>query len=318
MKAVDDSGPNALVNKIEINNSGTSFGKQIDDFISLNKDEFIKKYLVVNHTIVGDLDTLAKLVANSSVDLDDIEAHKNSIIALIINTGLFKTVTRDETRLKKFDTPEFYHYVGLLRKHPGKVFLTPPEYSKLVDARNILFTHKSTREYFNCGDDSEEIYQVQIEFKYKDKNIKTILDKIIINHNEETIQGIDLKSGSVDSTEFMKSFMQYKYYIQGGLYLKALQEWIKNSELAHYKILPFKFVFLPTYNFNNAKTFIFTEKWVNASWKGFTTRSGYKYRGIDELIDLVNWHIEHQVFNETKEFYENKEVELDSSFITVE
>jgi len=325
LKAIDDNGPEALVNKINITNSGIDFGKRLDDFISLPLEEFNKKYLIIQNKITGDLFTLATIVAKSSIELklnDEVQyeitnSDLEMICKIIENGQLFKQVKKDETRISKFNNREFYEQIVLLRNYADRVFITPEEYSKLIDARASLFNHKSTKKYFNCGDDCEEIYQLEINFKYKNKNVKTILDKIIINHNDETIEPLDLKSGSVDSYEFMKSFFNYKYYLQGGLYVKAIEEWIKTSELAHYKILPFKFIFLPTYNLNNPKTFIFTNKWYEASWKGFTTNSGYKYRGIDELIDILIWHIENQVFNETKEFYENEEIELDDSFIKI-
>ena len=322
LKAIDDSGPQALINKINITNSGIDFGKQLDDFISLTKEEFNTKYLIVNNTIEDDLFKLAQIVLrdvtinNAKLQFNDAKTI-NTLNAIAKNADLFKRIKLDESRIKKFNTNEFFEFLKFLELNLDKSFITPEEYSKLIDARASLFNHKSTKKYFNCGDDCEEIYQLEINFKYKNRNVKTILDKIIINHNDETIEPLDLKSGSVDSYEFMKSFFNYKYYLQGGLYVKAIEEWIKTSELAHYKILPFKFIFLPTYNLNNPKTFIFTNKWYEASWKGFTTNSGYKYRGIDELIDILIWHIENQVFNETKEFYENEEIELDDSFIKI-
>lgn len=322
LKAIDDSGPQALINKINITNSGIDFGKQLDDFISLTKEEFNTKYLIVNNTIEDDLFKLAQIVLrdvtinNAKLQFNDAKTI-NTLNAIAKNADLFKRIKLDESRIKKFNTNEFFEFLKFLELNLDKSFITPEEYSKLIDARASLFNHKSTKKYFNCGDDCEEIYQLEINFKYKNRNVKTILDKIIINHNDETIEPLDLKSGSVDSYEFMKSFFNYKYYLQGGLYVKAIEEWIKTSELAHYKILPFKFIFLPTYNLNNPKTFIFTNKWYEASWKGFSTNSGYKYRGIDELIDILIWHIENQVFNETKEFYENEEIELDDSFIKI-
>lgn len=322
LKAIDDNGPEALVNKINITNSGIDFGKRLDDFISLTKEEFNTKYLIVNNTIEDDLFKLAQIVLrdvtinNAKLQFNDAKTI-NTLNAIAKNADLFKRIKLDESRIKKFNTNEFFEFLKFLELNLDKSFITPEEYSKLIDARASLFNHKSTKKYFNCGDDCEEIYQLEINFKYKNRNVKTILDKIIINHNDETIEPLDLKSGSVDSYEFMKSFFNYKYYLQGGLYVKAIEEWIKTSELAHYKILPFKFIFLPTYNLNNPKTFIFTNKWYEASWKGFSTNSGYKYRGIDELIDILIWHIENQVFNETKEFYENEEIELDDSFIKI-
>ena len=151
-------------------------------------------------------------------------------------------------------------------------------------------------------------------YPFLKSQLKLYLDKVNIDHNKLTIQGIDLKSGSVNTDNFMTNFFKYKYYFQGAIYQKGL-EMYRDEKYPGYTILPFKFIFLPTFNINNPKTFVLTDKWINAAWNGFKTNSGYEYKGIIELVKDIEWHIVNQVFNESKEFHLNDEVDLDDSFI---
>lgn len=330
LKSFDEHGPKALIERQSVYNKGIDFGSKLDDFISLPKDEFNEKYLIVQNTLEGDLFKLAEIIVNiENVNIDTFINDKHNlnqvvhprvqiINQLAINADLFRRIKKDETRIKKFDNSEFYEFLEFLYNNKDKEFITPGEYSKLLACQDSLYNHKSTKKYFNCGDNIEEIYQLELNFEYKGRNIKCILDKVIINHINETIQPLDLKSGSVSAKEFMKNFFNYKYYLQGALYNVGIKDYFNNYfEGGCYKILPFKYIYLPTFDYSNPKTFILTNKWEEAAWNGFTTNSGYRYRGIDELIDEINWHIKHQVFNETKEFYENLEIELDDSFINL-
>ena len=59
------------------------------------------------------------------------------------------------------------------------------------------------------------------------------------------------------------------------------------------------------------------DKWIKAATNGFTTASGYPYRGIDELIDEVTWHKENKVFNVSRRIYEQDEVYLEDNFVVL-
>jgi len=323
LKSFDENGPRVLIERKNVKTKSTEFGNRLDDFISLSTEEFNEKYLIVQNKIEGDLLILAQNVAKSiKIEYDENNKYKkdttDAIIKIISYLDLFKRIKKDETRILKFNNKEFYDLVDLIKSYPKKEFITPTEYSKLIECRSALYNHKSTKSYFNCEGNIEEIYQAEINYEYLGRNIKVILDKIIINHDKLTIQGLDLKSGSPATHEFIKNFFTYKYYIQGALYIKALNQYIIDRGLYGYTICPFKYIYQPTFDFNNPKVFVLTKKWIRAAFDGFTTNSGYKYRGIDELIIEINWHINNQVFNETKEFHENNEIYLDDSFIHVE
>lgn len=322
LKSFDEHGPKALIERQTVYNKGVDFGTKLDDFISLPKEEFNNKYLIVQSTLEGDLLKLAQIVVNDvrintkQFIINDART-VNTLNAIAINAELFKRIKLDDSRIKKFNTPEFYEFINFLYDNKDKEFITPDEYSKLLACQSSLYNHKSTKKYFNCAENIEVIHQLELNYVYKSKNIKCILDMVLIDHARQTIQPIDLKSGSPSAKEFMSNFFKFKYYLQGALYNQNISIWKVERGLAEYTQLPFKYIYIPTFDYNNPKTFILTSKWEEAAWNGFTTNSGYKYRGINELIDEINWHIKHQVFDETKEFYENLEIKLDDSFINL-
>lgn len=314
IKSFDENGPSALIQRYTIKNKGISFGTKLDDFISLDKEEFNKLYVINDQSLGTDLDALAAEVVKNKIDVSIIDdSIIQQIYDLSIVNDLFKRITKKQSRLDKFNNVEFYNHVALLYTIGDKEIISSSEYSKLIDCKRSLYNHKSTKKYFN-NISEDEYFQLKIEFEYLGKNVKVILDKVNINHEEKTIQGLDLKSGSVNSDNFMSNFFKFKYYIQGALYQKALEK-LKEENFKDYTILPFKFIYLPTFNINNPKVFILTNKWIDAAWNGFKTTSGYAHRGINEIVEEIIWHIDNQIFNETREFYLNDEINLDDSFI---
>ncbi len=312
-----DNGPEILINKKTIFNKGIDFGTKLDDFITLSKDDFNNKYHILSTDIKlsTDYETLISLLITNKIELNEINLKK--IYDLIIINNLFKKITIEKSRYNKLN--DFLSDPDVKIKYDlsleNKSVLTASEYTKLLQCKNILFNHKNTKKYFQ--DFNEEIdvfYQLKLEYKIKNKNCKVILDKVIVNHKNKTIQGLDIKTGSVTSEEFMKNFFNFKYYLQGALYQKGMEE-LKNKYFKDYTILSFKFLYLPTYNINNPKIFVLTQKWIDAAWNGFKTNYGKYYKGIYELIEEILWHIDNKIFNESKEFHLNEEIILDDSFI---
>lgn len=311
-----EKGPKILIEKFNKTSSGFDFGKKLDDFISLEKDEFNEKYFLVKTDlkISSDFDELIKLMHENNLNFET-ENLITKLYDLSITNNLFKRITLKESREKKLF--EFIKDPDVLIKFnlKDKEILTPSEYSKLLECKQILYNNKNTKKYFkDFEEDIDVFYQLKLEYNIQGKNCKIILDKVIVNHKEKTIQGLDFKTGAVGSEDFMKNFFSFKYYLQGALYQKGLEE-LKKKYFKDYTIISFKFLYIPTYNIYHPKVFVLTQKWIDAAWNGFTTNSGYYHKGITELIDEIIWHIDNQIFNESKEFHLNEEIVLDDSFI---
>jgi len=318
IKAFSEDGPNALIERKFIDNAGIDFGKKLDDLVFLSKEEFNDKYLVIeNLTLNKEQCLLAEKVYTEKLDITDItDSVIDKIIEYITELDLFKRVKKLETKLTKFNFKEFYDYIILLQENSNKIVIDNDEYVTLLAAKHELFTNKTCKNYFNVKGNVELLDQFEYIFEYKNKNLKVVLDRVIINHDNKTITPLDLKTGANDSKDFIDNFFKFKYYLQGGLYIEALNHLI-NNKYPGYTLIPFKFIYVPRFKPSNVKTFILTEKWYEAAWNGFNTLSGYRYKGLDELINEISWHISHEVFDQPKDFYLNNEVFIKDDFINL-
>jgi hypothetical protein len=83
-------------------------------------------------------------------------------------------------------------------------------------------------------------------------------------------------------------------------------------------VLPFQFLYISRYE-KIPLLYTVSQKWHDAALKGFYTQSGYKYRGLDEIIDDISWHWKNQKFDFSREIYEqNGSLTLNDDFITID
>lgn len=210
---------------------------------------------------------------------------------------------KDETRVNKI--LENYQYWNDLILSEGKKVLSAEEY---LTVRNIVASiknHKFTREYFRkAGSELEIVYQLPIFFNHKTLDCKALLDMVIFNHSDKTIQPIDIKTTSRRTVHFPTSFRKYRYDIQAAWYTLAL-EYYKNNSIFYsdYKVLPFKFIVESTTDIGRPLVFTCSKEALYAGRYGIeesiqtrlifpneTIASGnkaLKYKGFEELLNEV-------------------------------
>jgi cyanate lyase len=153
--------------------------------------------------------------------------------------------------------------------------------------------------------------------EYKGFILRGIIDKILIDHKAKTIRFIDLKTGQGPVDEFISSFIKWRYYLQSAIYTLAYSEVCKILGLKDYKFLPFQFLYIGRSE-RIPLLFTVSKLWHKASIYGFTTKAGYKYKGLNELLEEVRWHVDNKVFDVTKKVHEsNGSVLLEDSFISL-
>lgn len=155
----------------------------------------------------------------------------------------------------------------------------------------------------------EVFNQLDVYFNLKGIPLKALLDKVIVDHTQKTIEPYDIKTCG-DS--FLSSFGNYRYDLQGAFYLLAVRIWrdtvLKKNE---YKILPFKFIV----GFTNHKglrpeIWEMTEADVTAGSIGGTTRSGRTVRGYLSLLRDYQWHMDYDRWDYPAEVYRNNGIKL--------
>lgn len=319
LKAFDDDGPKSLIRRKRLSGKGIQFGSLLDDYISLQKEEFNSKYEVLP---MAPLEPMVKKVASlirETFALEDMkkiqsdEDLKLKVVELMKLNGLYKSIKTTPTFVKKFNFNDFYKFTESCYLDKELVFIS--DLIEIQEARGSLFSNKRTKDYFI--NDYENIYQLELNFKYKKQNVKAILDMVNIDHKNKIIRGVDLKTGTPKPGEFSKNFFNYRYYMQAAIYQEALHRFNKKMFKGEYTVENFRFLYLCRTDIDNPVIYTTSQKWLDAAWKGFTTYSGYKYRGITELVDEIIWHKDNKLFEHTRKFYENSEVTVEDYYINV-
>lgn len=147
------------------------------------------------------------------------------------------------------------------------------------------------KELFIKNGDIEIISQAEI---YNEK-FKGKPDYIIINHDEKTIQLIDLK---ITERDFMDSFYNFNYYLQAEIYTNIMKDMSAEYE---YTVLPFKFM---VYN-KIRKVVLFYLFPIEYDLYLNLIVGKYRFKCAETLANEVNWHRVNDIFNYSKCEFEN-------------
>ena len=169
----------------------------------------------------------------------------------------------------------------------GKIFIKPDMWNKAVVAHDTLTTHDFTRIYFEGAPGLEIFYQYKFVVEVEGHKVKGMLDCLVADHEHKVIYPVDLKTGESPGIMFDKTFLLHKYYLQAGLYRKALLEIVKNDpDLDGYTVADFEFVYLSKTNLYKPLIWVTPNSMYEAAWTGFTDRFGFEHKGLTELLRL--------------------------------
>tara|TARA_R110000850_G_scaffold97320_4_gene203131 strand:- start:165 stop:1178 length:1014 start_codon:yes stop_codon:yes gene_type:complete len=311
----DRNGPRSLIDRKKISGEFLDFGSLVDDMLQPDFNITDKYYVFDGEkptAMLGLLcDQLITNMVNSNPNLpaDD---YKILLLTTIKNLGLWKTTKDDDKLVAKF-TPNALEYVTAMIESTGKTLVTNLLVQEAEEMVSVLKTHEFSRDFI-LGDLE---YQVEINFEIGNFKFLSFLDYIKIDHVNKTIRGIDLKTGSKPVSEFLSNFIKYRYYLQAVIYKNALFHYKKVNNLKDYKVLPFQFLYCGRYE--KIPTFIeISDKWNKAARYGFDTKSGYKHKGLYELVDNIEWHWRNEIFNMSREQCENNGlVKINDEFINI-
>jgi hypothetical protein len=164
-----------------------------------------------------------------------------------------------------------------------------------------LFIETDTIEHFTK-------FPIQWNFKTSDGQVlqcKSELDLFIIDHLKKEIYPKDLKT-NYDNENFEFSYLKYRYDLQAAFYYLALKEWAKENELGDYKILPMEFIVADTSS-NNRRPIRYktTERDLEAGLNGYNLNR-VRYNGIYDIVNSICWSDQNDIWNISKEVFENK------------
>lgn len=310
----DQKGPKTLIKRSDVSGEGVEMGGLVD-LLLFTPEEVAKQYYVFDgEKPTATLLKLANIIIDNYVEIPSTEI----IIGIIKTNNFWGKVVNEDVLISKFDVPDFWEFLKAEFNGKDKTIVSSDQLRQAEEIVEVLKNHEYSKSIVAFPEEHEDKYaQYSFEFEYKNAIFRGIIDLLYVNHDNKTIQAIDLKTGANSASDFSGSFVKYRYYFQEALYQKALEHIKELLGVTEYETLSFSFLYVSRYE-RIPLLYKVSQKWHDAAVKGFTTTSGYKYKGLDEVIDDITWHWNNKKFEFSREIYEQEgSVVLNDNFITV-
>lgn len=237
------NGLDTLFDKVE--SASLTFGSAVDAIITGGMEEFNERFFVAEFPPVSD--TIAKIIKDLFFTFDttynSLSSIPNEDILRVITIHEYQPNWKPETRVKVLKEKGEAYYKVLYLAY-GKTLLDTATYEDVIRTVEALRTSAATQSFFGEPTDDNIEHLYQLKFKATLDNFidyRCMFDELIVDHEAQTIQPIDLKTSSKKEWDFYKSFLEWNYQIQNRLYVRILQEIIKNDDyFKKFKILPYK------------------------------------------------------------------------------
>lgn len=147
--------------------------------------------------------------------------------------------------------------------------------------------------------------QFQIEGYTVDFHLfKSMIDKIIVNHEEKTISIYDLKCTWSVENFYTEYYLYRRAYIQAYLYFKAIHSLTENpeNEWFGYEVLPTKFIVCDSINYYSPLIYTLTARDLADAYVGFNYRDK-DYPGVSQIIQDLSWAINNDIWNISRKNY---------------
>lgn len=306
----DRNGASALLDKTNKESVALKTGTLIDDLLFTSTEEFNNKYYISNYEEPSAmLGSLCKIIISNYTEIPN----KEEILKIITLNNFWSNIKKEDLLISKFDNDEFWGYLKEKMLILDKVIISNEDYNKAVKLKEIILTHPFSKNIFN--NELEHIYQYSFTTKIKYFLFRGIIDIISIDHKNKIVYFKDFKTGAGNSSEFASSFLKYRYYLQEAVYTLAFEEVCKKLNLEGYTLGNFEFIYISLKE-QIPVSYIVTPKLHNCALNGFKTTSGYKYKGLYELIEEVYFHWKNKVYDLPMDIYlKNGLINLDDSFV---
>ena len=289
--AKDGFGSIATLHEPTIPTPSMEFGSLVDTIMTKSRKEFEDEY-VIDETVAtcppAEREVFDKLlsmgVGNSCFD----DINQGFIFDAISRCDTFcSKYKKDDTRLAKLRENKDYYDL----RRTGKKVVSKSDFEDALEMARALWTSDNTKDIFRKGekDGVEYIYQAQFMESVmlnseREVNVKIMPDLLIVDHNNMTVQPVDLKTSSIPGWQFKDNFIKFRYDLQAELYADIINLVLdKDPDYRQYEILPYIFADISRSD-KVPVTYVYDPK------DGFSfTRDGkeYKYKGWMELLDEI-------------------------------
>lgn len=282
-----------LFDKVE--SPSLTFGSVVDCLMTDSQEEFDRRFLVADFPELPDsqkkvVEYLHRMFSKSYPALSDFD---NRTIMDISEVLQFQLNWKPETRARviKENGGEYY---DLLTLAEGKTVISQSLYSDALACTEALRTSEATKFFFEKDNpfekDMERLYQLKFRGEYDGIPLRIMADLIAVNHKDKIIYPCDLKTSSKKEWDFPKSFIEWRYDIQGTLYAEILRQNIEKDEyFKDFKISPYRFIVVNRYSLTPLM-WIFGQTFSQVG----CTFGEHKLRGWREIVKDLDYYLKNQ------------------------
>lgn len=282
-----------LFDKVE--SPSLTFGSVVDCLMTDSQEEFDRRFLVADFPELPDsqrkmVEYLHRMFSKSYLALSDFD---NRTIMDISETLQFQLNWKPETRARviKENGGEYY---DLLTLADGKTVISQSLYSDALACAEALRTSEATKFFFEQDNpfdkDTERLYQLKFKGEYDGIPLRCMMDLAVVDHKNKIIYPCDLKTSSKREWDFPKSFIEWRYDIQGTLYAEILrQNLAKDDYFKDFSIAPYRFIVVNRYSLIPL-VWIFNQTFSQVG----CTLGEHKLRGWREIVKDLDYYLSKQ------------------------
>src|SRR3990167_8738311 len=219
---------------------------------------------------------------------------------------------------------EFYDKLVRLNTHGDKKIITSEIFEQAKAIQIQVLSDPIIGKYFSRNNEEfKTYYQVPVFFDYKGLQCKQLLDLVIVPLDGRSFVISDLKTTSKGIFNYEDTIIHQKLYLQGGFYslphIRRLR--IKTPEKALQDLWDDKKAYLQDFIYlavdsagyeqpNEYSLGGLGSAQITQILEGGVLKTGEKTPGIDAILEEMRWHYDNQLWEHTREYYENKQSKL--------
>jgi len=141
--------------------------------------------------------------------------------------------------------------------------------------------------------------QLQVEgYTIDGHKFKSMLDKVVIDHDERVIKPYDLKCTWSVENFYEEYYLYRRAYIQAYLYFRGMMHLVKDPESPYYgyRVEFLQFIVCDSTNYYQPLIYTLDKSDMLAAYEGFVHK-GRTYPGVEELIAALSWCVESNTWN---------------------
>ncbi len=213
-----------------------------------------------------------------------------------------------EAVMNKFAGSEAETYYDEIRvvRAKGLTVVTANDMNNAERIVNELRNNFVTKDIVNQNKSSRyDVYnQYQIEgFDIIGLPCKGMMDKIIVDHQEKTLQIYDLKCTWSVENFYEEYYLYRRAYIQAYVYWQAGLTIVKDLGIEDYRIEYPRFIVCDSTNYMNPLIYTLKLEDMSEALEGFTHK-GRTYPGVAQIVEDLKWAKEMDIWNISKSRYE--------------